>query len=258
MSTVFKNRLTKQIIFYLCILIIWQAVVILKIWPEYIFPSPLKVFQAVLKGFGDFSFVFAILISIKRILIGYGISILIGGALGVLMYKFRTLDETIGSLILGIQTLPSICWLPLALIWFGLNERAIIFVVIMGALFSITMAVDAGFKSIPLIYMQAGRNMGAYSITLLRKVMLPASFPALLLGFKQGWSFAWRSLMAGELLFVSLGLGYLLMVGRELNDMAQVIAVMLVISAISIVIDKLVFGRMEQLVKNRWGYRRKN
>lgn len=248
-----RKKIIKQAIFYACLLGIWQAVVILKVWPEYIFPGPMKVFETLSAGFKDSSFAVAIGVSLRRIAIGYGISICIGGFLGVLMSKFKTVDETLGSLVLGLQTLPSICWLPLALLWFGLNERAIIFVVIMGALFSITIATDTGIKHVSPIFIKAGRNMGARGWALFKDVIIPAALPSIISGLKQGWSFAWRSLMAGELLFVNLGLGYLLTVGRELNDMSQVLAVMFVIAAISITVDKLVFGKLETKIKRDWG-----
>jgi NitT/TauT family transport system permease protein len=248
-----RKTITKQAVFYIGLLFLWQAVVWLKIWPEYIFPSPLKVFEALARGFLDSTFLIAIGISMKRIIIGYGISLAIGVFLGILMSKFITVDQTLGRLVLGLQTLPSVCWLPLALLWFGLNERAIIFVVIIGALFSITMAVDSGIKNVSPLYIRAGRTMGARKFRLFFEVMFPAALPEIISGLKQGWSFAWRSLMAGELLFVSLGLGHLLMMGRELNDMNQVVAVMFIIAFISIAVDNLVFGRIELSIKRRWG-----
>jgi NitT/TauT family transport system permease protein len=248
-----QKRLIRQIVFYFALLLLWQALVMLKFWPEYIFPSPAKVIMTLVSGFSDASFLIAIGISLKRIVIGYGISIVLGSILGLLMSRSKLVDDTLGGLILGLQTLPSICWLPLALLWFGLNEKAIIFVVIMGALFSITIATDSGIKNIPSLYIKAGRNMGAKSMTLFWEVILPAALPSIIPGLKQGWAFAWRSLMAGELLFVSMGLGYLLMMGRELNDMSQVIAVMFTIAFISIMVDKIVFGRIERRVRRKWG-----
>ena len=251
-----QKKIIRQIIFYSFLLILWEVLVLLKFWPEYVFPSPLKVFATLISGFRDSSFLIAIGISLKRIVIGYGISIVLGGTLGILMSKYKLVDDTLGGLVLGLQTLPSICWLPLALLWFGLNENAIIFVVIMGALFSITTATDSSIRNVPSLYIKAGKNMGAKNMTLFWEVILPATLPAIIPGLKQGWSFAWRSLMAGELLFVSLGLGYLLMTGRELNDMSQVIAVMFTIALISIMIDKLVFGRIELGIRRKWGTER--
>ncbi|MBI4353592.1 MAG: ABC transporter permease subunit, partial [Candidatus Omnitrophica bacterium] len=153
----------------------------------------------------------------------------------------------------GLQTLPSICWLPLAILWFGLSETAIHFVVVMGSLLSVTLATDGGVKNIQPIFLRAGRTMGAKGCDLFVHVVLPAALPSILAGLKQGWSFAWRSLMAGEILFMSLGLGHLLNIGRELSDMSQVIAVMLVIIAIGILMDVLVFGFLEKKVRRIWG-----
>lgn len=248
-----KKRLLRQIIFYLSLIIFWEAIVRLKIWPEYIFPSPLSVLGSLVAGFKNISFLIALAISLKRIVIGYGISIIAGGALGLCISKFKLLDDTIGGLVLGIQTLPSICWFPLALLWFGLNESAIYFVVIMGALFSITIATESGIRNVPPLYIRAGKNMGAKNIRLFYEVIIPAALPSIISGLKQGWSFAWRSLLAGELLFLNLGLGYLLMMGRELNDMSQVIAVMLLVAFVSILVDKLIFGRIEADIRRRWG-----
>jgi NitT/TauT family transport system permease protein len=233
------------------------VITLLKIWPPYLLPSPLKVFINIINGFKNLTYPIAIGVSLKRIFIGYGISILFGSILGLLISRFKFIEDTIGGLVLGLQTLPSICWLPLALLWFGLNDRAIIFVVVMGALFSITLATESGVKNISPAYIKAGRNMGAKSIVLFLDVVIPAAMPSIISGLKQGWSFAWRSLMAGELLFVSLGLGHLLMMGRELNDMSQVIAVMFMIAFISIIVDKLVFGRLEVNIMHKWGVGKK-
>ncbi len=248
-----KGKILRQVVFYGVLLASWQALISLRIWPEYLFPSPRQVFSTIGSGVRDFSLLIGIGTSMRRILIGYVLSILIGGLLGLLISRFRWIEETVGGLVLGLQTLPSVCWLPLSLLWFGLNERAMIFVVLMGALFSITLAVVSGLKSVPVLYMRAGTNMGARRGWLFLHVMLPAALPSIISGLKQGWSFAWRSLMAAELLFVSLGLGQLLMMGRELNDMAQVIAVMLVITLISVLIDRLVFGGIERRIRSHWG-----
>ena len=196
----------------------------------------------------------AIIISIRRLLLGYLLSLAIGIPLGMLTGKCRWLDETVGSLVLGMQTLPSICWLPLSLLWFGLNERAILFVVVMGAVLSITMATNSGVKNVAPLYIRAGRNMGAKGMVLFLRIILPAALPSIVNGLKQGWSFAWRSLMAGELLFINLGLGYLLMMGRELNDMAQVIAVMFIVVMLGLFFDRLLFSRLEKAVRRRWGF----
>jgi NitT/TauT family transport system permease protein len=248
-----RKRLTKLVLFYLLLIALWQGLAYLKLWPEYIFPSPLGVLKTLISGFEDKTLIIGILVSMKRILIGYGLSIVIGLWIGLLIGRVKILDETFGSLVLGLQALPSICWLPLALLWFGLSESAIQVVVILGSLFSIIIGADTGVKNVPPIYIRAARTMGAKGLELYTKVIIPAALPSIISGFKQGWSFAWRSLMAAELLYVSLGLGHLLMMGRELNDMNQVIAVMVVIIIIGVVVDRLIFAKIENKIRERWG-----
>jgi NitT/TauT family transport system permease protein len=247
------KTLTRQVIFYALLLLIWEGVARTGIWPDYLFPGPLAVASTLISGIASGSYIAGVLTSLRHIIIGYGISLVLGVLLGVLIGRYRIIEETFGSLILGLQALPSICWLPLAILWLGLSEQAIIFVVVMGALFSITLGVDAGVKNTPPVYLKAARNMGAKGIALTLQVVLPAALPAILMGLKQGWSFAWRSLMAAELLYYSLSLGNLLQSGRDLNDVAQVVAVMLVIIVIGVAVDTLIFNPLERRVRTRWG-----
>src|SRR5438270_12818336 len=239
--------------FFILLLALWQVLAMTGLWPDYLFPGPLAVFGALVAGFQGGQFLQASLVSLQRLAIGYSISLVIGVVFGLLIGRVRLLEETVGSLILGLQALPSVCWLPLAILWFGLTERAIIFVVIMGALFSITLGVDAGVKNTNLIYLKAARNMGERNVALYSQVILPAALPAIINGLKQGWTFAWRSLMAGELIFFTLSLGNLLQTGRDLNDAAQVMSVMVVIMVIGAEMHGLMFGRIARSVRGRWG-----
>lgn len=244
----------RRLLFYLALLVLWQVIASLGIWPDYLFPTPGEVFSDLVNGFqGDGQYLQAALVSLQRLAIGYALSLVIGVVLGLLMGRIRLFNETVGSLVLGLQALPSVCWLPLAVLWLGLTEQAIIFVVVMGALFSITLGVDAGVKNMPPIYLKAARNLGARGLALSLQVVMPAALPAILTGLKQGWSFAWRSLMAGELLFFTLSLGNLLETGRDLNDAGQVVAVMFVIIAIGVAINSLIFAPIERRVRDRWG-----
>ena len=247
------GRIIRVVVFYIFLLALWEGIFRLHLWPEFLFPSPLDVLKTLASGFNDKSFLIGIGISMKRIILGFGFSLFIGVLLGFLIGSIKILDETIGPLLLGLRTLPSICWLPLGLLWFGLNENAILFVVIMGATFSITLATDDGVKNIPIIYLRAASTMGAKGFRRYFYVIFPAALPSIITGMKLGWSFAWRSLMAGEMLFVSLGLGHLLMMGRELNDIRQVFAVMVVIVTIGVIIDKQLFGLLEREIRVRWG-----
>ena len=247
------NNLTRKLIFFAALLAVWQGLAWSGLWAEYIFPSPLRVAQTLARGFQNGTFIVGIVTSMRRLVIGFGISAVIGILSGLAIGRIKLLDETVGSIVLGLQTLPSICWLPLALLWFGLSETAMLFVVVMGALLAITTATEAGVKNTPPLYLRAARNLGARGWKMYALVIFPAALPEIITGMKLGWSFAWRSLMAAELLYVSLGLGYLLMMGRELNDMSQVIAVMLVIIAIGLIVDRLIFAPIETRVRARWG-----
>ena len=139
------------------------------------------------------------------------------------------------------------------MLWFGLNQNAILFVVIMGSLLSVTLAMEDGRKQMPKIFGQAGRNLGASGFKLFWYVLLPASLPFIVSGLKQGWAFAWRSLITAEMLYLSLGLGQVLMMGRDLNDMSAVIAVMILIIALGYIVDGVVFKGMERHLQSKWG-----
>lgn len=244
----------RRIAFYAALLALWEGLARSGIWPPYLFPAPLDVLGALASGLRKGLYITGTLVSLRRIAIGYGISLVVGISLGLLLGRARVARETLGSLVLGLQALPSVCWLPLAILWFGLSERAIVFVVVMGALFSIALGVEAGVRNTPPLYLRAARTLGARGLAVYTQVVLPAALPAVLSGLKQGWTFAWRSLMAGELLFFTLSLGNLLQTGRDLNDAAEVMAVMLVIIIVGVAIDQLVFAPAERRVRARWGF----
>ncbi|MGB7583955.1 MAG: ABC transporter permease [Terriglobales bacterium] len=247
------KRFAKHAVFYSGVIAVWILLTRLKVWPPYVFPSPGSVLESLRAGFADHSFWIAIGVSMRRMLLGYSISVTLGILLGLGVASSKFLEETMGGLLVSLQSLPSICWLPLAVLWFGLTEKAIIFVVVMGSLLSVTIAMEAGRQQMPKIYGMAGRNLGAHGFKLFWHVLLPASLPYILSGLKQGWAFAWRSLISGEMIFVSLGLGQLLMMGRDLNDMSQVIAVMMLIIAIGYLVNGLVFKTIERRLQLKWG-----
>jgi NitT/TauT family transport system permease protein len=191
-----------------------------------------------------------------RLMIGYLAGVLIGVPLGILTARFIWAHDTIGVVGLGLQTLPSVCWVPLALLWFGQTEQAMLFVVVMGTVWSVQIAVDNGMRSVPPIYSRAARTMGSRGMHTWWYVMLPASLPFIVSGVKQGWAFAWRSLMAAEIYVAILsgfGLGQLLHYGRDLSAMDQVIGVMFVIVLIGLLADKILFSPWERFLHKRWG-----
>jgi NitT/TauT family transport system permease protein len=196
------------------------------------------------------------MVTLRRLLMGYAIGVLIGLPLGLLTSTSEFFEDTIGALALGLQTLPSVCWVPLALVWFGQTETAMLFVVVMGTMWSVIIATDTGARSIPPIFARAARTMGSEGFHKWTRVVLPAALPFLVSGMKQGWAFAWRSLMAAEIyvtILTGFGLGHLLHYGRELNAMDQVIGVMLAIVVIGLATDKLLFSPWERFLHRRWG-----
>src|SRR3989304_963421 len=239
--------------FYVGVVGIWELIALFHVWPPYILPSPVSVAQTLYYGFEDKSLLFGIGISMERLIIGYSIAIVLGVLLGLALGRVRYLEQSVGSAVLGLQTLPSITWLPAAILLVGLHQAAIIFVVFMGSFLSIAISTEAGVKHIPPLFIKNAGILGIKGWRLYWEVILPASLPSIITGMKLGWSFAWRSLMAGEMLFVNLGLGYLLQLGRDLNDMSLIFAVMVIIVAIGMIVDHLIFGLVEKAVKGRWG-----
>ena len=236
------------------LLVGWACISRFGPWPPYLLPGPGGVVRTLGHTLRDGELVRAVATSLYRLFVGYAISGAAGITLGVMLARLGWLRAAVGPMVVGLQALPSICWLPLALLWFGLSEKAILFVVVMGSLLSITIATEGAVRGVPTLYIRAARTMGARRLRLYTRVILPAALPGIVTGLKLGWTFAWRSLMAGELLFVSGGLGQLLATGRELGDMARVMAVMVAIVSLGLGFERLLFGSVERRVRERWGY----
>jgi NitT/TauT family transport system permease protein len=174
---------------------------------------------------------------------------------GVALWRWRALDRMFGGFFLGLQTLPSVCWVPLSVLVFGFNETGILFVLVMGSAFAMAIGFRDGLRTIPPVYEKAGMMMGARGFTLYWNVLLPASMPAFASSLRQGFSFAWRSLMGAELIFMvrGQGIGYLLHQGREFSDIAQVIATMVVMIGVGMIFDRAAFAPLERRVHARFG-----
>jgi NitT/TauT family transport system permease protein len=236
-------------------LAVWQLVVSSGWRPSYVLPGPVAVGRELATMVGTAEFWSAVGTTVRRAAAGFGLAVLAGTAVGVAVSRSRPLRAAFGSLITGIQTMPSIAWFPLAILLFKLSEGAILFVVVLGAAPAIANGLITGVDYVPPLLLRAGRMLGARGLTLYRHVVLPASLPSYVAGLKQGWAFAWRSLMAGELLVVLANrpsLGVDLQLAREFVDAPRLIALMIVVLVVGILVDGA-FRTVDGAVRRRWG-----
>lgn len=240
------------------VLVAWQLVVWSGWRPTYVIPPPLIVLERFAADLSTEAFWSALWTTLRRAGVGYGLALSMGLIIGVLVSRFGTLRDAVGSLITGLQSMPSVAWFPFAILLFSLTESAILFVVILGAAPSIANGIISGLDHIPPLTLRAGRMLGAGGIGLYRHVILPAALPSIMAGLKQGWAFAWRSLMAGELLVIIGGqssIGVRLQFAREFADAEELLASMIVVLLIGIGVDLLVFGPVERGIRDRRGLR---
>jgi len=233
----------------------WQVVVWSGWKPDYVLPGPAAVLGRLAEDLRHADFYVGVAITLRRALIGYAIAVAIGSTVGILVARVSLLRKAVGSAILGLQSMPSIAWFPLAILLFQLSEGAITFVVILGAAPAIAAGLLSGVDHVQPLLVRVGQVMGAKGLGLYRHVILPAAFPSFVGGLKQGWAFAWRSLMAGELLVIvnhQASLGQQLQFARDLADAEQLLALMIVIFAIGVAIDSL-FGTLDRAIRQRWG-----
>ena len=250
------KRWLAVILFFAALVIVWYALVRAEIWSPVLVPSPFAVGRYLVSSIEDETLLQSSLVTLRRLAIGYTAGLVLGLPLGLLNARFKFLQSTLGLVALGLQTLPSVCWAPLALLWLGQTEAAMFFIVIMGSLWSILLATDAGVRNVPPIFARAARTMGSRGLHTWLRVIFPASLPFVVSGMKQGWAFAWRSLMAAEIyitIITGFGLGHLLHYGRELHAMDQVLGIMIVIIAIGLLADKILFAPIERFLHRRWG-----
>ena len=234
---------------------IWQIVVWSGWQPDYLLPGPLPVFQRLAHDLGTATFDLGIATTLRRALVGYAIAVAIGSVLGILVARISVLRKAIGAAILGLQSMPSIAWFPLMILLFGLNETAIFAVVILGAAPAVAGGLLSGVDHVQPLLVRVGRVMGARGLGLYRHVILPAALPSFVGGLKQGWAFAWRSLMAGEIIGIvghQFGIGQQIQFARDFADAEQLLAIMIVIFIIGVVVDSL-FGKLDLEIRRGWG-----
>lgn len=250
------KRLLTASLFFAGLVALWHWACAQEFWSPVLVPSPASVGRYLWEAALDGSLVEATAVTMKRLVAGYCIGIAVGLPTGLLIARFRFLRDTLGLLALGLQGMPSVCWVPLALLWFGQTEAAMLFVVVMGTVWSVVLATENGVRNVNPIYVRAARTMGSRWLHVWVHVILPASLPFIVSGMKQGWAFAWRSLMAAEIfvtILTGFGLGHILHYGRELQAMEQVIGIMFVLVLLGLLADKLLFSPWEKWMHRRWG-----
>ncbi|GGJ78871.1 sulfate ABC transporter permease [Pilimelia anulata] len=237
------------------VLAAWQALVLAEVRPRYVLPSPGDVFGVLGDLIATGPFWEAIRLTLGRALLGFGLAVLIGTVIGAAVARFAPLRAAIGSLITGLQTMPSIMWFPLAILLFQLSESAILFVVVIGAAPSVANGLISGIDYVPRTWLRVGQVLGMTGPAKYRHLILPASLPSFLSGLKQGWAFSWRSLMAGELLVIvpgALSIGVRMQGARDLSEAPLVLSYIIVVLVLGILID-ILFNAADNALRRRWG-----
>jgi NitT/TauT family transport system permease protein len=248
----FARRAVPPVVAIVALICIWQALWAAAFWPEYQLPAPKDVWARIAERFPNGEIFGFLWVSVHRAVIGFAIALAVAVPLGLLIANVSLIRRGIGPLVSGLQSLPSVAWVPAAILWFGLTDSAIFVVVLLGAVPSIANGLVSGIDQIPPILPRVGKALGAGRIAGIRHIMLPAALPGFLAGLKQGWAFSWRSLMAAELIATSpqlgVGLGQFLHNGSSLNDMSMVMAAILLIFFVGVGIELLVFRPLERTV----------
>lgn len=222
-----------------------------KLFPAW--PGPFTVWQVLAENAVDPMFQAALLGSARRMLIGYSCVVVIGIGFGLLLGRIPLLDQVLGSVAVAIHAIPGAAWVPLSIVWFGMTERAVIFTILLGAAGIVMVNTDTGIRDVPPLIRRAARTMGARGVNYFWCVIVPSAIPKMVDGLRLAWAFGWRALMAGELLTSVNGLGQRLNVAAKAQQLDQLLALMLLIAIIGIVIDGVIFKRMEHAVRMRWG-----
>jgi len=241
-----RQRLIKYYVlgFYLLIVAVWEALFAAHVLPDYLFPSPLQVGQRLWELAGDNYLWPSVKATFARMGIGFSIAALAGLGIGLFMGMSRIVNGCLRSLFLGLQTLPTAAWVPVSLLIFGLSDHGIYFVIVMSSAPAVALATSDGILHIPPIYLRVARTLGTPVYAMPFRVMLPAALPSIVTGMKLGWTLAWHGGVSAELIKSTIGLGFLLQMGRELNDAAQVIGIMVLTILFGLLLDRFFFGRI--------------
>ncbi len=239
--------------FYLLLLLAWQALFSFEFIPDYLFPSPTQVARRLWELASDNYLWPSIKATFERMGIGFSISAVTGLIIGLVMGTSKIVNSCLRSLFLGLQTLPTAAWVPVSLLLFGLSDRGIYFVIIMSSAPAMAIATCDGILQIPVIYLRVARTLGTPVYMMPFRIMFPAALPNIVTGLKLGWTLAWHGGVSAELIKSTIGIGFLLQMGRELNDSAQVIAIMVLTILFGLLLDRFFFGLIQKRILRRWG-----
>ena len=239
--------------FYVLLFGVWQSLYSFGAIPDYLLPSPLQVAES-LWEMGKKNLLWpGVKATMVRTVIGFGVAALTGLVIGLLMGMSRIVNSCLKSLFLGLQTLPTAAWVPVSLLIFGLKDEGVYFVIVMSAMPAVAIATSDGILQIPPMYIRAAKTLGTSPFAMPLTVILPAALPNIVTGVKLGWTLGWHGAVSAELIKSTVGLGFLLSYGRELNDASQVIGVMLIMIVVGLLLDRFVFGLIQKRIRRRWG-----
>lgn len=251
------SAVVAPIVAVLVLLGLWQVLVWAQVRPIWVLPGPLDVWTAFTQELGWGEAVRAAWTSLSRGVVGFIVSVVLGTIVGVVIGQVPILRKALRPLLSAMQSLPSVAWVPAAILWFGLSNATMYAVILLGAVPSVAMGLISGLDQTPPLLIRAGRVLGAGRWDMIRHVLLPAALPTYLAGTKQGWAFAWRSLMAAEIIVSSpklgVGLGQLLNQGRDLSDVSLVVVAIVLVLIVGIAVDTLFFSPLERHVLRRRG-----
>ena len=248
--TVLLGKIVPPIVAIVVLLLIWDLLVAAQIKPAWVLPGPADVWDALTSNWSSYQIGTAVWDSVSRGVIGFAISVVVGTAIGITIARVPVLRAAVQPILSGLQSLPSVAWVPIGIMWFGVTDATIYMVVLLGAIPSVAIGLIDGIDQIPTIYSRVGRNLGARGLSSARYVLFPAVMPTYISGLKQGWAFSWRSLMAAEIVAISPhlgpGVGQVLAEAADNNDMATGIGTIIVILAIGIGINAVFFAPIER------------
>jgi NitT/TauT family transport system permease protein len=248
-----RHRYLHRFIFFALLITIWQLITSLGVYPRYLLPSPQDIFETLVWGFFQANYAMVILQSLRRVLLGYLVAILVGSLTGIAIARYKELDNTLGASLTALQSIPSVAWVPLALLWFGISESAALFIVVLEAFIPCALGVRTGILTIPKEIIRAAQCLGSRHLDLYVRVIFPAIIPQLVSSLRLSWAFAWRALIAGELFITGLGIGQTLELGRSLADMSQVLSMILIVAILGFLTDNVFFRAVEKKVNSIWG-----